>query len=130
MTISLGCESPRTSCSLPEAADLAIQEAGSYLPMGLPLLDLAPGGGYLAVDIAAYAGGLLHHHFTLTFHRQVECGMFLWPIPSGCPVPGITRHLALWSADFPRWYMTTAVIRLAWEYSSYHSFNLDFFYRW
>jgi hypothetical protein len=38
----------------------------SHLPKGLPLLDLAPGGGYLAVDIAAYAGGLLHHLFTLT----------------------------------------------------------------
>ena len=35
-------------------------------PRGLPLLDLAPGGGYLAADIAAYAGGLLHHLFTLT----------------------------------------------------------------
>ena len=34
--------------------------------MGLPLLDLAPGGGYLAADIAAHAGGLLHHLFTLT----------------------------------------------------------------
>ena len=35
-------------------------------PRGLPLLDLAPGGGYLAADIAAHAGGLLHHLFTLT----------------------------------------------------------------
>jgi len=35
-------------------------------PKGLPLLDLAPGGGYLAADIAARAGGLLHHLFTLT----------------------------------------------------------------
>jgi hypothetical protein len=53
--------------------------------------------------------------------------MFLWPIPSGYPVPGITRHLALWSADFPQWSMTTAVIRLAWEYSSYHSFSMEIF---
>jgi hypothetical protein len=36
-------------------------------PKGLPLLDLAPGGGCLAVDITAHAGGLLHHLFTLTF---------------------------------------------------------------
>jgi len=35
-------------------------------PEGLLLLDLAPGGGYLAADIAAHAGGLLHHLFTLT----------------------------------------------------------------
>ncbi len=30
------------------------------------------------------------------------CGLFLWPYPSGCPVPGITRRHALWSADFPQ----------------------------
>ncbi len=66
MTISLGRESPRVSCSLPEAADLTIQVASSHLPKGLPLLDLAPGGGYLAADITACAGGLLHHLFTLT----------------------------------------------------------------
>ena len=35
-------------------------------PMGLPLLDLAPGGGYLAASVTAHAGGLLHHLFTLT----------------------------------------------------------------
>ena len=66
MTISLGCELPHTSCSLPEAADLAVQGTSRPLPMGLPLLDLAPGGGYLAVSIAAHAGGLLRHLFTLT----------------------------------------------------------------
>jgi hypothetical protein len=65
MTISLGRELPHTSCSLPEAANLAVQVTSSHLLKGLPLLDLAPGGGYLAVDIAAYAGGLLHHLFTL-----------------------------------------------------------------
>jgi hypothetical protein len=68
MTISLGCKLPRISCGLPEVMDLAIQEAGSCLPRELPLLDLAPCGGYLAADIAARAGGLLHHHFTLTCH--------------------------------------------------------------
>ena len=29
-------------------------------------------------------------------------GLFLWPDPSGYPVPGVTRRLALWSADFPQ----------------------------
>ena len=66
MTISLGRELPHTSCSLPEAADPWVQVTSRHLPRGLPLLDLAPGGGYLAVDIAAHAGGLLHHLFTLT----------------------------------------------------------------
>jgi cellulose synthase/poly-beta-1,6-N-acetylglucosamine synthase-like glycosyltransferase len=28
--------------------------------------------------------------------------MFLWPYPSGYPVPGIPRYRALWSADFPQ----------------------------
>jgi len=27
---------------------------------------------------------------------------FLWPDLAGCPAPGVTRHRALWSADFPR----------------------------
>ena len=66
MTISLGRELPHTSCSLPEHADLAVQATSSRLPKGSALLDLAPGGGYLAADVAACAGGLLHHLFTLT----------------------------------------------------------------
>lgn len=32
----------------------------------LPLLGLAPGGGYLAARLTASAGGLLHRRFTLT----------------------------------------------------------------
>jgi len=104
-------------------------------PKGLPLLDLAPGGGYLAADIAAHAGGLLHHLFTLTLSgpspksvgfwgRLGGGGLFLWPDPSGCPVPGVTRRLALRSADFPRWHAATAVIRSAWGVSSYHNLHL------
>jgi len=65
MIISLGHELPHTSCSLPEAADLTIQVTSSHLPMGLPLLNLAPDGGYLAVSVTTHAGGLLHHLFTL-----------------------------------------------------------------
>src|SRR5512137_2819682 len=89
--------------------------------------------------VLACAGGLLHHLFTLTPHPKVDCGMSLWPYPSGFlhifragdpheiragsphifragdPVPGITRHIALWSADFPQWHKATAVIQPAWE---------------
>ncbi len=36
--------------------------------------------------------------------------MFLWPDPAGCPAPGVTRHLALWSADFPRLRQSEAAI--------------------
>ena len=42
------------------------------------LLGLAPGGGYLAARIAADAGGLLHHRFTIT-SAQGKGGLFLWP---------------------------------------------------
>lgn len=39
------------------------------------LLGLASGGGYLAALIAEHAGGLLHHHFTLTPGGAVSfCG--------------------------------------------------------
>ncbi len=48
--------------------------------------------------IAERPGGLLHHLFTLT---EIS-GMFLWPDPAGYPTPGVTRHHALWSTDFPR----------------------------
>ena len=63
------------------------------------LLDLAPGGGYQAAHIAAHAGGLLHHLFTITPEGAV---CFLWPYPADCSAPGFPRHRALWSADFPR----------------------------
>ncbi len=53
-------------------------------------------------------------------------GLFLWPNPSGCPVPGVTRRHAPWSADFPRQRDAAAVIRPAWGNTSYHDFNLDY----
>ena len=49
----------------------------------LLLLGFAPGGGYLAIDISADPGGLLHHLFTLT----PRGGLFLWPSPRIAP-PG------------------------------------------
>ena len=69
-------------------------------PMALSLLGIARDGGYLAAPVTGRAGGLLHHLFTLT--GEHSGGMFLWPDPAGYPAPGITRHRALWSADFPR----------------------------
>ena len=75
------------------------------------LLDLAPDGGYQAARIAADAGGLLHHLFTLTFTpgplpkgkgARVMAVCFLWPYPAGFPAPRFPRHRALRSADFPR----------------------------
>ncbi len=68
----------------------------------LPLLGLAPNGGYLAANITACAGGLLHHLFTLTRNRAV---VFCGPIHE-FPRPGVTRHCAQWSADFPQTAMS------------------------
>ncbi len=53
------------------------------------LLDLAPGGGCLAVNIAVDAGGLLHHLFTLTaLHPEGRQRgyLFLWPIQQIAPL--------------------------------------------
>jgi len=85
MTISLGRELPHTSCSLPEAADLSIQVTSRHLRIGLPLLDLAPGGGCLAADVTARAGGLLHHLFTLAPTRRGDAVCFCGPIRQVAP---------------------------------------------
>ena len=61
------------------------------------LLGLAPGEGCLATGIAADPGGLLHHLFTLT---PIGAVIFCGPV-RGSPRPGVTRHPAIWSADFP-----------------------------
>jgi hypothetical protein len=75
------------------------------VPKGtLLLLGLAPGGGYLAIDIAADPGGLLHHLFTLA----PKGGLFLWPspriTPPGCyPAPcSMERGLSSDSIGCPR----------------------------
>ena len=56
---------------------------------GTGLLDLAPGGVYLAGPVARTAGGLLHHRFTLAAphvsRRGGEAVCSLWHCPAGCP---------------------------------------------
>ena len=64
------------------------------------LSDLAPGGVYLADRITAFAGGLLHHRFTLTSFARG--GLLSVALSRGLPRVGVTHHLALWSPDFPR----------------------------
>ena len=82
-------------------------EAGSLLS----LLDLAPDGGCLAACIAAGAGGLLHHLFTISLtpppweRERVRVVCFCGPTNSFAlrlAIPDVIRHPALWSADFPR----------------------------
>ena len=69
------------------------------------LLGLAPGGVYLANYIAAIAGGLLHHRFTLTgpvnkltFRRFAFCCTFLRITPSGSYPPPCSGESGLSSA--------------------------------
>ncbi len=57
------------------------------------LFNLAPEGGYLAMNIATHAGGLLHHLFTLTCRRHAVC--FCGPIQKFAPLqvlPGILLY--------------------------------------
>ena len=65
--ISLGCASRRTSTRSTRNSN------GTSSP--LFLFDLAPDGGCLAADIAARAGGLLHHLFTMTGARYQVPGV-------------------------------------------------------
>ena len=55
-------------------------------PCSSPLFGLAPDGGCLAADIAAGAGGLLHHRFTLAAQAR-HCAS-LWPFSGRSPRPG------------------------------------------
>jgi len=125
MTISLGRELPRASCSLPEAADLAVQVTSSHLPRDCLCLTLLQVGVTWPQTLLPTPVVSCTTFSPLHPTRRWVCGLFLWPYPSGCPVPGVTRHLTLWSADFPRWHMATAVIRSAWGHLSYHNFHLD-----
>src|SRR5450755_4270499 len=83
-TIHLGVPSPARSCGPP--AGSGGQPSNACAPSALSgwrLLDLAPGGVYLAVPVTRDAGGLLHHRFTLTGAPEgwpAVC--FLWHCPA------------------------------------------------
>ncbi len=79
-TIHLGGPLPARSSGLPAGSGGPPSStcAPSTLA-GRRLLDLAPGGVYLAAPVTRGAGGLLHHRFTLTGtpeggRRSVFCG--------------------------------------------------------
>ncbi len=64
------------------------RRAASHRPQTIsPLLGLAPGGGYLAIRIAADAGGLLRHLFTITAHAAV---CFCGPYPAGSRLSAVS----------------------------------------
>jgi len=60
----------------------------------LPLLDLAPKGGYLAAPVAERAGRLLPYRFTLAAKAALSS---LWP--SSNQLPGSGRYPALCSVE-------------------------------
>jgi len=66
------------------------------------LLGLAPGGGCLAAGIAAGAGGLLHHLFTLTLHAWRAGGRFLWPCPRDFPARALPDTVLCGARTFLR----------------------------
>lgn len=108
MIIYLGCALPNTSVQPTRCSN------GTCRP--LHLLGLAPDGGCLAANVTTCAGGLLHERFgeppgrisqlapPFHYHQNTQRMfgyLFLWPDPGDCSPPGVTRHRALWSADFP-----------------------------
>ena len=92
MTIHLGTQLLGSSSGLPE-------DSGEQ-PSNVFLHGLAPSG--VCLDRIRYRirGGLLLHHFTLTC-RYAPGGIFSVALSWRLPSPGVTRHFALWSPDFP-----------------------------
>ncbi len=94
--------------SVQSTRGLSFPKEGLERAAPLSLFDLALDGGCLAAHIAAGAGGLLHHLFTMT-GMNPGCP-FLWPDPTDHSVPGFPRRRALQSTDFPRPCRSVAAI--------------------
>ena len=63
-------------------------------------------------------GELLPRHSTLTLHI-VQGGIFSVALSLESPPPGITRHPALWSPDFPRVSPFGCIPAVVWLTQSY-----------
>ena len=92
--ISLGRSSPIDSCGLPARLAASHRCAPSPEREAARMLGLAPAGGCLAASVAACAGELLPHLFTLTLCRAV---CFCGPAPR-VAAPG--RYPAACSMEF------------------------------
>ncbi len=101
--ISLGWVLPHNSCNLPGSSTLSVRKRAAFCAMHLdPAWSCSwrglPGQYITALPVVSYT----------TFSplpvvsEEITGGMFLWPCPTGFPIPGVTRRHALWSADFPR----------------------------
>ena len=75
-----------------------------------PLFGIAPDKAFPAGSVTGTPGGLLHHHFTLAWHkncglstaekRSVPGGLFLWSVSASLRLP-VRKYPALWCPDFP-----------------------------
>ncbi len=107
MTISLGGPLPVRSSSLPETQQKRAASGRINDPTS-SLLGLAPDGGYLAAallpaPVGSYPTVSPLPFIALSFGKSNAFGgLFLWPDPIDYSTPGVTRHLTLRSADFPR----------------------------
>ena len=105
--IYLGCMSPCISCSLPETTGVSLGDEqppthkgfASAWPCSWRGL---PGRNHYWLRRWSLTPPFHPHWFNMADAMLNLSGMFLWPDPAGYPAPGITRRLALWSADFPR----------------------------
>jgi len=102
MTIYLGGLLPARSSSLPETRG---KRAASRFTTGACTgCDLYPCLALLQMGVT-WPRHYCQRRWSLTppFHPYpFQGGLFLWPDPVDCSTPGVTRHLALRSADFPR----------------------------
>lgn len=85
-TIHLGPPLPAASSGLPARLGRAVLERRARdAPCEASLLDLAPGGVYLAAHVTVGAGGLLHHPFTLTSRKSGRRSALCGTVPRVTP---------------------------------------------
>jgi len=91
--IPLGHALPRASCGLPRSS--------GGLPSNAPLRGLAPDGVYRAAFVTERAVGSYSTFSPLPGRSLARAVCFSVALSSRSPSPGVTRHPALWSPDFP-----------------------------
>ncbi len=93
--IPLGRASPRASSGLPGSS--------GGQPSNAPLRGLAPDGVCRATSVTGRAVGSYSTFSPLPEHRllDIRAVCFSVALSSRSPSPGVTRHPALWSPDFP-----------------------------
>ncbi|GAA3467735.1 hypothetical protein GCM10018965_022880 [Nonomuraea roseola] len=100
-TIHLGPPLPAASSGLPARLGRAVLERRARdASCEASLLDLAPGGVYLAAHVTVGAGGLLHHPFTLTSRKIRKAVCSLWHCPAGHPGSALPTTLPCGARTF------------------------------